>query len=92
MSKPRPICVSCQVEYQCHKNGFVVGEAEDAAGFPITMWRGDCYKCPGCDHKMVIGFSGGYTEVQIPEDKSRALPFYYNISDKPGTSFRASVE
>lgn len=83
MSKPRPICVPCRVEYRAEKNGFVVGEAEDAAGYPITMWRGDRYECPGCQHQIVVGFSRGYSEIETPEDKAAAMPFYYNIQDKP---------
>jgi hypothetical protein len=63
----KPICVKCQRFYRPEKNGFMFVEgmpAEDRAKpgttepekwKPYKLWRGDLWKCHGCDHLIVSG-------------------------------------
>lgn len=49
----RPVCVPCQKEMKCSKNGRIVHEsAHDAFGYR----HGDEYTCPSCGHKIISGF------------------------------------
>jgi hypothetical protein len=51
----RPVCVPCKAEYWCIKNEATVEQT--AGGRPYKLWSGDLWQCPGCDHKLVIGFA-----------------------------------
>ena len=50
----RPICYDCNVEYACYSNDFLVNDRQ-VGPFPSTFWFGDVWKCPGCEHKIIIG-------------------------------------
>ena len=54
---PKPICVMCQREYKCEKNGVRALEhfsEEDEAIYKI--WSSDKWKCPSCGHEILYGF------------------------------------
>jgi hypothetical protein len=53
---PKMICVKCEIEFRCEKNGVHVHELmrEDTAVYKI--WDADLWKCPGCGILIVSGF------------------------------------
>lgn len=64
----KPICVKCQRFYRPHKNGFCFIEGMPIGGVrapsgteaperwePYKLWRGDLWKCQGCDHEIIVG-------------------------------------
>ena len=50
----RPVCVKCKVEYICEKNEFVVTWTKK--GRLVYQKNGDKFKCPKCEHEIVVGF------------------------------------
>lgn len=49
----RPVCVLCQVEMRCSKNGRIVkSESHGEVGY----FRGDEYACPKCGVRVIVGF------------------------------------
>ena len=51
----RPVCVSCNTEMRCHKNG--VGVLDMAHGCVYQIWEADNYRCPCCGIEVVMGFA-----------------------------------
>lgn len=51
LSQRMPICVPCQRNYRCERNGILVRLGPDA------IIDADLYKCPGCGHQVVRGFA-----------------------------------
>lgn len=63
----KPICVKCQRFYRPRKNGYMFiegmpkvngalpGLAEPEAWQPYKLWRGDLWKCDGCEHLIIAG-------------------------------------
>lgn len=45
-----PICVSCQREMRCRKNGYFFMDYGRAA-----VWSGDLYQCEGCQARVITG-------------------------------------
>ncbi len=57
----RPICIPCNREYACHKNEVVV-LIRDA------LYFGDEWRCPGCDHALVMGIAPQpFTYSDLPQ-------------------------
>jgi hypothetical protein len=53
----RPVCVKCQVEFQCHINGVAVAVMlTNTDGLPYQLWHGDEWKCPGCGTLIVASY------------------------------------
>ena len=50
----RPVCVKCQVEMRPEKNGVGVLDMADFGSYKI--WDADKWKCPKCNHEIVVGF------------------------------------
>lgn len=48
----KTICVPCQREYRCEKNGVTVEETMNG-GEPYRLWQTDKWKCPGCSHEII---------------------------------------
>ena len=46
-----PICVPCQRNYRCERNGILVRLGPDA------IISTDMYQCPGCGHQVLKGFA-----------------------------------
>jgi hypothetical protein len=46
----RPICVECQTEYRCKKNGVAVYIGSE------MFYDADLYECPNCNRNIVTGF------------------------------------
>jgi len=63
----KPICVKCQRFYRVQKNGVAFIEAmpfgvnappgTEAPELwrPYKLWRGDLWRCEGCDHVLIAG-------------------------------------
>ncbi|KKL54173.1 hypothetical protein LCGC14_2268080 [marine sediment metagenome] len=51
LSQHTPICVPCQRNYRCERNGIFVRLGPDA------IIDADLYQCPGCGHQIVRGFA-----------------------------------
>ncbi len=51
---PRPMCVPCAREMNCHQNSFIVHVT--ASGEPYQIWSSDAWRCPECKHMIVSGF------------------------------------
>ena len=57
MSKPRPVCITCQKEMRVETSGVhVVLMAWDPPA-PYEVWQGDEWKCPKCGAAFVTGFA-----------------------------------
>ena len=71
-----PICVPCQRAMRCEQNDVTVNDPVSGA-FPATYWVGDKYKCPGCGHQIVTGFSshGLAAEQMQPKRVADSLEF-----------------
>jgi len=53
MSRPY-VCVSCCREMRCEENGVIALELiED--GTPYRIFFSDKWKCPVCDHEVLLG-------------------------------------
>lgn len=68
MSYPlKPVCVKCQKFYRPEKNGYMFEEGMPSGDDPhnkfeagwtsYKIWRGDKWKCQGCDAEIVVGFA-----------------------------------
>ena len=55
----RPVCKKCEVEYQCSQNGVIVVDYNDNG--PHVIHSADEFKCPSCQHVVIVGFGDGYT-------------------------------
>ncbi len=49
----QPICVKCKKEYRVEKNGVFVLDTDN------TLYSGDLWKCPICQHEIIKGFGNG---------------------------------
>ena len=63
---PAPICVKCQVEMRCEKNGQLVNDVR-VGQLPPTFWASDLFACPCCGIVIAMGFqSRGTSEFDPP--------------------------
>ena len=59
------VCMNCKKFYRPEKNGVLVeeqmpmGPRGQETWVPYKLWMADLYKCPGCGHEAVGGFSLG---------------------------------
>jgi hypothetical protein len=74
----KPICVPCERFYRPAKNGisFLEGMPNGTDTPPRSgkghadewddykLWMGDKWRCPGCDHEIVVGFGREPLAVQ----------------------------
>lgn len=76
---PKPVCVKCQCFYRPEKNGFCFTEGmpkglnaprglrDPSAWEPYKLWRGDLWKCPDCNHLIIVGCaSSNFHEHYLP--------------------------
>ena len=49
------VCVPCGREMKCEKNGVVALEKTSEKGEPYKIFLYDKWKCPGCDHEVLVG-------------------------------------
>lgn len=55
---PLPICFECGLSMRCHRNGQpVIVTFDREKEQPYKLFYTDVYKCPGCDVRVVTGFS-----------------------------------
>lgn len=59
----RPVCVKCEREMRCEKNGIRVGGKE----VPTWVRYGDKFKCPSCGFEIVVGFGEAREELRHGE-------------------------
>jgi|SRR6267142_3578580 len=64
----KPVCIKCGLFYRPEKNGYMVEEGMPH-GYPdeldkfkspwssYKLWRGDKWKCKGCNNEIVVGFA-----------------------------------
>lgn len=55
----RPVCVDCNVEMHCKRNGAIV-----RANFQ-HYYSGDMYRCPVCNKRIIAGFGGSFHSEKI---------------------------
>lgn len=60
LSQHTPICVPCQRNYRCERNGILVRLGPDA------IISSDMYQCPGCEHQVLKGFAAQPVERYGP--------------------------
>lgn len=63
----KPVCVPCGLFYHPEKNGYLVEEGMPHGNDPLgkfqpgwksyKLWRGDKWKCRGCENEIVVGFA-----------------------------------
>lgn len=86
----KPVCVSCQLEYEPEKNGVAL---LDYASFgPYKLWEADKWKCKGCGHEIITGFtkqaysehykSGFQDTIGICKLNNNLYPCYENQTQK----------
>jgi|GEM_PF-4696589 len=75
-----PICVACRIEYSCDKNDVLVNDPE-VEGFPATYWYADRWKCPGCNHQVIVGRGKSLSPTVGVADNS--FEFYHNLLFRP---------
>jgi hypothetical protein len=91
---PKPICVKCKRFYKPKKNGiFALEQMPKANGAkpgledeenwePYKIWRADLYKCEGCNHEIVDGFSWGPLAEHYEDNFKRWAQFVtYTVND-----------
>jgi hypothetical protein len=54
---PKMVCVKCEVEFQCEKNGVKVIELMNHNQSPYKIWDTDKWKCPICGIEVIAGFA-----------------------------------
>lgn len=85
----KPVCVRCQCFYRPEKNGFPFIEGmpngtafsnEEIRGIrypdawePYKLWIGDLWKCPDCDHEIVVGVASRPVAEHYEERFSNAV-------------------
>jgi hypothetical protein len=71
-----PICVECELEMRCAKNGCTVEEMADFGSYRLVS--GDLYECPNCNVSVVVGraltplaehFQGDYSHRKATADR-----------------------
>lgn len=50
----RPVCKTCELEYQCSENGVNVIDYSNRG--PLAIAEADEFECPGCHHCIIVGF------------------------------------
>lgn len=51
----RPVCVKCEVEFVCSKNGVEVVDFASFGRYKVTM--ADEFECPKCKYTIIVGFA-----------------------------------
>ena len=72
----RPVCVKCQTEMRCEKNG--VGCLDMASFGPYELWDSDLYKCPKCGVEILTGFGDLAVSVHHKENFQQLVDTYRN--------------
>ena len=62
-----PICVPCQRNYRCERNGVWVRLGGEA------IIDADMYECPGCGHRLIRGFAHRSVERYDPDGRYRKV-------------------
>ena len=70
----RPICVKCRVEYSCDKNEVLISDPA-VEGFSATYWYADRWKCPGCDHQVIVGRG----KRMLGKEEDNSFEFNHNL-------------
>lgn len=88
-----PICVPCQRNYRCERNGVWVRLGLDG------IIDADMYECPGCGHRIVRGFAQRPVERHDPNEGHRkiwgiqsALMGSATITDNNGNPIGAKID
>jgi hypothetical protein len=90
----RPVCVACQIEMRCEKNGVGIVEmihVDGGSAEPYRLWSADRWRCPGCGQQMVVGYGREPMAEQyqpdfmarIAEVGGNVLLVYERLSDVP---------
>lgn len=53
---PKMVCVKCEVEFRCEKNGVKVAEMFNHNTRVYKVWNTDKWKCPICRVEVIAGF------------------------------------
>ena len=79
---PKPVCAKCQCFYRPEKNGYAFiegmptqdgarrGKVDAHLWKPYKLWVGDLWKCPECEHLLVVGALGQIFEHYLPDFKA----------------------
>lgn len=54
---PKMVCIGCEVELRCEKNGVTVAELFQGNSKIYKLWSADIWECPRCGGKVVAGFA-----------------------------------
>ena len=57
MHKPVAVCVPCQREFRCEKNGVTLQVNIRGSEEPYYRIASDKYQCPGCGTSILIRFA-----------------------------------
>ena len=87
MSAIAPVCVGCNQEMVCSKNGKIVHDPK-VGDFAETYWIGDEYECPVCHNIIVVGFAQKsflleeLRQIRPTFDATATVPFVHSVSDR----------
>ncbi len=82
----RHVCVKCEVQMRCEKNGVVVAEMYMDNKEIYRLWNADKYKCPICWAEVVVGFAehphmhavDGDCKVELARSRERGAEVVYD--------------
>jgi transposase-like protein len=57
-----PICVKCEIQMRCAKNGFLVAPKFN----PRHQYNGDLYRCPECGQEVAVDFGTPFESTFKP--------------------------
>jgi hypothetical protein len=87
-----PVCVRCQIEMRVHQNGVVAVVMADYG--PMEIRRADCWRCPRCGVKALIGFAANpelshfdpafqsRLDSYEPDPRETVVRFWQNVAAK----------
>ncbi len=67
LDQDTPICVPCQRNYRCERNGVWVRLG------PNAIIDADMYECPGCRHRLITGFARQCVERHHPDERRQKI-------------------
>ena len=79
-----PICVKCEIEFRCEKNGAPLYE-RDVRGYTLSRRECDIFKCPECGAEIVVG-SGKPT---YPDSEEQAVEMLTRLRSDKDAGFRS---
>lgn len=90
----RPVCVKCEIEYRCSRNGVEVVDFN--ANGEYAYWNADEFECPGCQTRIIVGFGDSpmarHFEEGFKEEVANIAPDLRRNNYESAAERRAATE